>query len=287
MAPFTHHLVSLSKDVNSRSFIAALRGLPVSEKPLWVGQCHHWIHDPRLSVDALTGSGSELKKWDYLIFTKAINIGSSDLPSEINKLLSDKWSITAEVGDDYVDGLPGKEKIFAAAPVPTLSNGWSAENHASLDASEPPADVSLSLSTASPVMGQDKNESKVDIKTFVRNFGTSTPGSGPIVMFNLLSFFPGKMSEYFKYVEGFLKDLGPRTGAQPLSLGTEVYDWSSKEEDTRDVGVWELVALVWYPSIWHFGQMLGDEIYAKLDRDFKMGVVRDNPLICCTPVDLS
>jgi len=44
--------------------------------------------------------------------------------------------------------------------------------------------------------------------------------------------------------------------------------------------------LVWYPSIWHFGKLLDDLDYAEADRKFKVGVVLDNPILCCTEVVL-
>jgi hypothetical protein len=286
MAPITHHLVSLAAGTSPESFVAALRALPEDQKPLWVGQCHHWVHDPRLSVAPLTGSGPVLKKWDFVIVAKTTGPASGDISPSISGFLSDKWSINAEGADNYLNELPGKHQRLASEGGPALPTGWTADNHDALDAAEPFTDLNLSLDTKSPTMGKDRNDSPVDFKTFNRTFGTSPAGAGPIAMFNLLSFFPGQMPQYFKYVEGFINVLGPITGAQPLTMGLDVSDWSSKDDDKNDAGSWEMVAVVWYPSIWHFGVMLGDERYAQLDRDFKVNVVRDNPLVCCTPVDL-
>lgn len=287
MAPITYHLVSLPAASQPDAFFKALSSLPKSEQPLWVGQCHHWMHEPCLSVDALTGSGPDLKKWDYLLIVKANATKAHDLPSGIDAFLSDKWSITAEVDDAVINALPGKPDLLASQGGPELPPGWSSENHGALDLSEPPADLVTSLGTKAPVMGKSKTDSRITIKTFVRDFGTSSPQPHPIAMFNLLSFLPGQMPQYFKYVEAFGSILGPATGGQPLIFGFDVHGWSTKEEDLKkDEGPWEGVALVWYPSIWNFGQMLGDEKYAQLDRDFKGGVVRDNALLCCTEVRL-
>ena len=47
---------------------------------------------------------------------------------------------------------------------------------------------------------------------------------------------------------------------------------------------WKDTALVWYPSIWHFGELLGDPEYEETDRKFKRGVLRDGSILCCTEV---
>jgi hypothetical protein len=73
-----------------------------------------------------------------------------------------------------------------------------------------------------------------------------------------------------------------------------VTDWSSRAAEGVEVadpkaggsGVWEDVALVWYPSLWHFAKLLDDPDYAVADRTFKQGVLRDNPILCCTEVVL-
>lgn len=292
MAPITYHLVSLPQEAGeaqANGFLDALRVLPESDKPLWLGRCHHWIHEPYLSVDALTGTSTSLKKWDYLLVSKSNASGSLDLPSGIDALLSEKWSISLEVTDDLIDGLTDRKTRLASEKGPELPSGWSADNHDALDQSEPPKDLVTSLGTKAPTLGNSKKDSKIDIKTFVRTFGTSTGHtSSPIAMFNLLSFLPGQITEYFKYVGAFQEVLGPATGGQPLFFGFDLKEWSTKAQDEgRGEGVWEGAALIWYPSIWHFGQMLGDEKYAKLDRDFKKDVVRDNPILCCTEVNLN
>jgi hypothetical protein len=279
MAPITYQLVSLSTQTQSKAFIDALASVSESQKLVWVGQCHQWMHEPQLSADSLTGVGTDLKKWDYLLITKI-----PEFLSSIKSFLSDRWSITVEVDDAVINGFSGK---FPTEQGPELLPGWTSDNHSALDASEAPADLVTSLDTRAPVMGKSKTDSKISIRTFVRDFGTSSPQPRPIAMFNLLSFLPQQMPQYFKYVEAFTSVLGKGTGAKPLIFGFDVHGWSTKEEDAKkDEGPWEGAALIWYPSIWYFGQMLGDETYAQLDRDYKGGVVRDNAILCCTEVSL-
>ena len=77
-------------------------------------------------------------------------------------------------------------------------------------------------------------------------------------------------------------------------FGASVTNWSSRVAEGAEAadpqangsGVWEDAALVMYPSIWHFGKLLDDSDYAEADRKFKVGVVLDNPILCCTEVVL-
>ena len=106
-------------------------------------------------------------------------------------------------------------------------------------------------------------------------------------MFNLLSYQPDQRENYFKYVAAFNESVGSKYGGEALFLGLGVEDWSCRAEETgEDEGNWEDTALIHYPSIWHFAKMLDDDAYIDADRRYKKGVLRDNPILCCTEVKL-
>lgn len=106
-------------------------------------------------------------------------------------------------------------------------------------------------------------------------------------MFNLLSYLPEQRPRYLQYVAAFQESVGIKYGGEPVVLGFGVHDWSSrKEEEGKEEGRWEDTALIYYPSLWHFGKMSDDEAYVEVDRKFKQGVLRDNPLMCCTEVEI-
>lgn len=111
-------------------------------------------------------------------------------------------------------------------------------------------------------------------------------------MFNLLAYTPnGGREKYYGYIAAFSASTGIKYGGEPLFLGRDVTAWSSQKSATeeRDMGEgegWVDCALVWYPSLWHFGKMLDDPGYAAADREFKTGAIRDNPLMCCTEVEV-
>lgn len=289
MAPVTFHLVSVK---SSSGFLSAVRDLPPTKCPLYLGHCKHWIHSPTLSRDALTGSSDEMLQWDYLFIAKASEQSTFELASTIAKHTTAHWAITAPVSDEHLDALDAANEQRRAAPIPSLPVGWSPSDHGGLVAAEPPADLEASLALSSIPLGASETSPPTDLKTFIRTFGTTH--QGPVSMFNLLAYHPGQRSRYFQYIAAFTESVGSRYGGQPQFIGFGGVDWSSREAEGAKVadpeaggsGVWEDTALVWYPSIWHFGKMLDDPDYAAVDRRFKQGALMDNPLICCTEVDL-
>ncbi|KAK4507056.1 hypothetical protein PRZ48_000790 [Zasmidium cellare] len=277
MAPSTFALISLGSH-GVDSLLASLKSPPIKDQLLWVGKCHHWVHQPHLSSAALNGTGPLLQKWDYLIVTKLLN------QDAFATLAEKTWSVTAEVSDDLIASLPESKKTREATEVAPLPAGWSPSDHSGLDAAVSPPDLEASLAMTSHAMGSPPDSSPIALKDFLRTFGTSHPG--PIAMFNLLSYLPEQRPRYFQYMAAFQESVGIKYGGQPVVIGLGVLDWSSREQEKGQEGDWEDTAVIWYPSLWHFGKMFDDEGYMEVDRKFKVGVIRDNPLLCCTEVEL-
>jgi hypothetical protein len=286
MAPATFSLIELKSNVSEQSFISAVQKLGANDRPVYVGKCQHWIHAPQLSRKALAGNGNTMKKWDYLIVNKAAGPQSFTIPKGLASSIESSWSLTTEVPDEQLDNHKSAEQTRLAAPVPELPQGWSPSDHSGLDASEPPPDLEASLALSAYPLGscKDSGAKPIGLKEFTRTFGTKH--TGPINMFNLLSFMPDQMSRYMQYVAAFQASVGIKYGGQPSFVPSEAPDWSSRSEEERQVGGWDTAALIWYPSIWHFSKMLDDPGYADADRKYKQGALRDNPIICCTEVDI-
>jgi hypothetical protein len=284
MSLIAFHLVSLKNQEESPAFLRALRSLPETHKAVWVGDCQHWIHEPHLSRDVLLGSATQLHSWDYLVACKTLATSSLELPEALAASVSGSWTITTTIDDAQLDSLQSRLAAMKTRNIEPLPHGWSPGDHSGLDNSEAPTDVAMSLDTSSRVLKADGAADAIKLKSFVGKFGKSHPG--PIVMFNLLSFFPNKQHEYMNYIAAF-KDIS--YGGEAVLFGFDPPTWSSQkeEEEGGTEGGWEGTAIVRYPSIWHFAKMLDDPRYANLDRKFKVGVVRDNPLICCIPVEES
>ena len=288
MAPITFHLISVNDE---NAFLETVRSAPVHATPHYVGHCEHWIHSPKASLDALTGSGPEMQKWDYLVIGNAETKDPLALPSYLQDntttTILNHWSITAP--DDL--STPSDDDARKATP-PILPPGWSPSDHSSLTASVPPSDVEASLALTATPLGASKQDPPKDLKSFISEFGQSH--TGPVSMFNIIACNPDKRSSYFNYIAAFRESVGSRYGGGAQFFAPGATDWSSRVSEGVEVadskangsGVWEDFALVWYPSIWHFGKMLDDPDYAEADRKFKVGVIHDNPILCCTEVAL-
>ena len=302
MAQVTTHLI-VAQD--AEALLSSIRALPAHERPLYVGQTHHWIHAPHeISVKALLGDGSHVTKWDYLLTfrTPPTTADPLALPSTLEKLIKHKWSLTATADPAALDALPVERKRRLTSTPPPLPAGWSPSDHSALDAAIPPEDLEVSLALNSHRLGADRaNDRPVILKSYLRAFGTTHPG--PILMQNFDSSHPGQRPRFFNYIETFSASVGIKYGGEPAIFSQDPTDWSSRAEegeitvqeaqDSGTYGVeggtkvgWEDVALVWYPSIWHFAAMLDDPAYAQADREFKGGVLRDGPLILTTEVEV-
>lgn len=280
MATFTTHLIT---STDKEALLTSIRSLPDDLRPLYVGETKHWIHEPELSVQALTGSGPAALVWDYLIVAPSAGADGLKLPEDI-KAVDKKWSIAAPVDDAWLQGYKEQHHRRLTSTPPALPEGWSATDHSGIDATIPPTDLSASLGLRSRPLGE---RDPVVLKDFIASFATKH--TGPVAMFNLLSYMPeGGREKYYGYIEAFSASTGIKYGGEPLFLGRDVTEWSSKDADMKkqDGAGWVDCALVWYPSLWHFGKMLDDPGYAEADRTFKQGAIRDNPLICCTEVDV-
>lgn len=287
MAPALFHLITLKASINEGMFLDAVRSLPASDRPVYLGQTRHWIHSPHLSTEALTGRGDMMQRWDYLMVNKAVTPKQLAIPDALSSLVDQQWSISKDVPDEQLDEYQQAKQKRDGATVPPLPAGWSPKDHTGIDAAEPPADLEASLALSSYRLGATKDMSnKPVLKAWTVDFGSHH--TGIIHMFNLLSYMPEGIPRYMKYVAAFTESVGSKYGGDPVFIGFDgECNWSSKQKEGNEVGVgWEHVALIQYPSIWHFAKMLDDPSYMEVDRKFKSGALRDNPLICCTEIDL-
>lgn len=288
MAPVLLHLISLNAGSTEESFLDALRKVLEPERPFYVGKCHHWIHAPHLSTAALIGTGNTVQKWDYLIIHKTLSPDELRLPDGLASLVEKTWSINGTAADTQLGEYDQIQHKRLNDPSPPLPDGWSPDDHSSLDAVDPPTDLDLSLAVSSYPLGSrtDGGQTPVTLKDFVRQFGKQH--TGPVNMLNLLSYLPDQRPRYFEYVKAFATSVGSDYGGQAMLQAREVSNWSSKADDMKvePDAVWYDNGIVFYPSIWHFAKMLEDPGYVDADRRFKQGTLRDNPILCCTEIDV-
>ena len=233
--------------------------------------------------------------WTHILVHKISGPNNLSLSSGVeDSLVSSKWTIVADVTDDMIFTFASAQAQRISRPEPALPEGWSLSDHSALDAAVPPKDLDFSLSHSAVPFGEDKTpENAQTLKDFARSFGKTH--TGPVAMLNLPAYLPGRRASYFEYIAKFGDAVGVRYGGQAMLLGTGVAEWSSRVDEGAEIAgpenggteVWEDVGLVWYPSMWHFAKMLDDEEHARLDREHKRGVLRDNPILCCTEVRLN
>ena len=196
------------------------------------------------------------------------------------------WSIAADVDDTtWLSNYESARRTRLSAPSPNLPTGWSPDDHSGLDAAVPPPDLEASLNLSSYPLGTrtDSGQKPVILKDFTRTFGSQHTGA--VNMLNLLAYHPNQRARYFEYIAAFSASVGSKYGGEAMMFGSDVQDWSSKGKEAGQPG-WEDAGLVYYPSIWHFAKLLDDPGYMDADRRFKQGVLRDNPIMCCTEIDV-
>jgi len=291
MTPVTFHLVSV---VDTQAFLGDVRLASTTHQIHYIGHCEHWIHSPKTSLDGLASSGERLQRWDYLLVASTLPENPLALPPDLqgNNKVTNHWSITAPVEDNQLANLSAANATRTSATPPILPPGWNPSDYSSLTASVPPADLEASLALSSTALGSPKKDPTTPLKDFISTFGASNPG--PVSMFNLVACLPGQRPRFFGYIAAFAESVGSRYGGEAQLFGSGVTDWSSRAAEGLEAadpeaggsGVWEDVALVWYPSLWHFAKLLDDGDYAVADRTFKQGVLKDNPILCCTEITL-
>ncbi|KAF2222778.1 hypothetical protein BDZ85DRAFT_262440 [Elsinoe ampelina] len=279
MAPITFHLVATSG--STEAFLAESKKHLAQEDLLYIGRAVHWMHEPHLSVKALLGTKSRAIEWQCLVATQ-----SATLPDGLREHLVTHWSISSDVDDNMLKAVAAMAEGADASAAPASFPGWNANDHTGLDAATPVSDLEVNIDMPTRSLGSDLASDPTPFRDFVRTFGAKH--TGPVHIFNLLSYLPGQRDRYMQYVAAFQKSVGSTYGGTPELLGFGVVDWSSKaveEKDGQQFG-WEDTALIKYPSIWHFSKMIDSPEYASADRDYKQGVIRDNALLCVTPLSL-
>lgn len=218
-------------------------------QPLWLGRVHFWVHKHNPL--------SSPQKWHYLLIS--LSAHTSKLMEEISPFVERSWSVSAPTAGSIVHP-PTETKTLVLEP------GWSPTDASALIAAAPKSGAALTL--------DDK------LKTSILSASRELDSQTPVAMFNLLSYHADKREIYFHYVSAFNEAVGAKYGGEAMVLGLGVTECQEEGEN------WEDCALIGYPSVWHFARMLDDEAYAEVDRRFKVGVVRENPILCCTEVRL-
>ncbi|KAF2736930.1 hypothetical protein EJ04DRAFT_542183 [Polyplosphaeria fusca] len=258
----TIHLLSLtptSPPAPLQTFLSALKSTSLT--PLIISRVIRWIILPtHLSTSTLLAHNIH---WDLLLILPS----TSPLPSPLQSLIQHQWTLTA--------GIPSR-----------LLENFHAKNAALLNpdpASVPP------LSTQQPRLARSPQalELSPELQSWIEHFAAEggKEGAGPVSMLNLLSFKPGMKASYLEYGAAFAESIGSKRGGDAKIVGT-VVSVNGKEKGEEGEGLWDEVALAHYPSIKHFGDMLGSEDYQSVNQRCRVPALRDTFIICTSEVGI-
>jgi hypothetical protein len=200
--------------------------------------------------------------WDLLITLP----NSDDLPPNLQKLVSRSWTVRAGIPSALIANFSTKSKrLLDPETAPVASSLTSLENLSTSDSSK-----NLELSP--------------DLLQFAKEFYSRDDcvSRGPVSMYNLLSFVPGKREQYKKYGAEFSKTVGSKRGGVPKLVGT-VVGVSTTPKGGHE---WDEIALVHYPSILHFVDMISSKDYQEVNRRYRLGSLRDTFILCTSEIGL-
>lgn len=112
-------------------------------------------------------------------------------------------------------------------------------------------------------------------------------GTGAVSMLNLLAFQPGKEAHesYARYGKAFAERIGSRRGGDAKIVGKIVPSELDKQMKKEAAGGWEEMALAHYPSLMHFADMIGSEDYQEVNKQHRVGALRDTCILMTSELD--
>lgn len=250
----TVHLIALSPNANTPSFLRALKS--ISFKPLVVSHALRWIVQPeKLSTERLLATS-----WDLLIITPI----STPFPSTYltKDWVSAHWSINAGIPSSIVNGFDQRNKQLLNA-----------------DPKDAPSTTSSTTQPKIAISAQGL-EATPELLKWQNPAGASTPVS----MLNLLAFKPGAEAHesYKRYGKAFAESIGSRRGGLAKIVGKVVPGQGTDGEDAEG---WDEVALAHYPSFALFMDMLASEDYQAVNHRDRLPALKDTCILCTSEVD--
>jgi len=215
-----------------------------------VGRAHYFLSTSHLSTKLQNAPGSNTSTYNIA----TVIAGPPSLRPEVTAIATDIFSFQADIDDTWTQDYAQRTRTLfdpLSQPIPPFSPDTRPDE-------DEDGDVEFPLTPS--------------LSSFLAAFSRSNPG--PVTMFNLISVHEGMFPSYQRYMDEFREVLGPKYGPQPRLVGPLIRDSDAEEEVP-----WEMVGWIWYPGAANFGRMLEDEEYKKLDRMYKKGVVRDNPIV--------
>lgn len=254
------HVVSLKPGVSVASFFAKLSHNGV--QPVFQARIMRWMILPKkLSAGHLLARNTH---WDLLL---ALKDGTA-IPTPSQTDIAAIWTATCGVSGNALANYANLNATLLHPPPGTTT----------------PAhlpDLSTTNTTDSP--------QNLSVSPEWLQWIAALPPSArshPVSMLNLLAFNPGKKEQYKQYGAAFSKRVGSRHGGRVKLVGRVLGDSDSDAEGGSQAkgDGWEEIAYVHYPSVEHFAAMAGSRDYQEVNREFRLGALRDTFILCCQEV---
>lgn len=258
----TIHLISLTKETTTVSFLEALRRSNLH--PLVISIVIRWIIRPeKIDVSQLLHPPAPYEL--LLILPVQNNDMAETLPPALSSQIAHHWSITA--------GIPSRlTQDFTMKTNPQILHP---------DAHSVPA---LTGALERPLLGKTAQtlELSPELAQWIQSFAKTRAGKSPLSMLNLLAFKDGMKPSYLQYGKAFAESIGSRRGGNAKLVGNIV------KQSPADVsgGVWHEFALASYPSILHFGDMLASEDYQAVNLKYRVPALEDTCILCTSEIEV-
>ena len=167
-------------------------------------------------------------------------------------MIERSWSATVETPDELSSAFLSHETVAHVAP--PLTSSW--------------AELGQAAETG------PSHEVEIPLTSDLLSWAKDLPHHGPVHMLNLHAYSPGGRKKYMQYIQAFMEELGPKSGGVARFLGPI----EGKE--------WDDIALVEYPNLQYFMELLASEDYQKMDQKYKIGSLRDGGILCVTKIEL-
>ncbi|SPO04629.1 uncharacterized protein DNG_07314 [Cephalotrichum gorgonifer] len=244
----TLHMVALKQGATVPDFLTNLRKHNV--EPIVKARVLRWMILPTTrSAGHLLGRN---KRWDLLI-----GLGPDDtIPEDVAAGSIDAiWTVSFGVSSKVLSGyndLNSKLSSSPVAPIPLPQTGR--ESSQNLEASS-------------------------ELISWISDLPEHTQRH-PISMLNLLSFNPGKKPQYQAYGREFSQRVGSAFGGH-VKIAARVAEGEGR---AREEG-WDEIAFVHYPTLSHFAGMSASKEYQDVNREYRLGALKDTFILCVVEVD--
>ncbi|RYP17490.1 hypothetical protein DL765_004454 [Monosporascus sp. GIB2] len=243
------HLIALEPGTSVESFLIELRQNGV--KPIVQARPLRWMILP-----SHKSTGHLLTRnihWDLLLVLDAEAVIPGNVRAKIHALWSASCGVSSQALSKYAENnsrLLNREPGSVEPPVPHETT---------------PSESSQNL----------------EVSPELSDWVSTLPGQlrdHPVSMLNFLAFNPGKKDQYRKYGAEFSARVGSRHGGRVKIVG-KVAGGQAMDDG------WDEIAFVHYPSVRHFAAMAASKDYQEINREYRLGALKDTFILCVVEVD--